>query len=164
MSRTLCVIRPSAPIHSVVHMILNFTVGLTSTVHKLKLEVIIGGEILEEVALLLHDAVELINVDLTITVTVGLVDHVLELLIIDVLTELLSNTGEVAEGDLVGVVIVKQLEHLLDVLASVLLTHLASHHLEELSKLDGAVTVVVDVGDHLLKLLVLDFEAESTHG
>merc|ERR1712178_581795 len=59
-------------------------------VHKLKLEVIIGGEILKEVALLLHDAVELINVDLTITVTVGLVDHVLELLIIDVLTELLS--------------------------------------------------------------------------
>ena len=104
----------------------------------IRLEVIIGGQILKEVALL-HDAVELVDVDLTmvITVTVGLVDHVLELLVIDVLTELLSNTGEVAEGDLVGVVIVKQLEHLLDVLASVLLTHLASHHLEELSKLDG---------------------------
>merc|ERR1712179_518700 len=98
------------------------------------------------------------------SVTVGLVDHVLELLIIDVLTELLSNTGEVAEGDLVGVVVIKQLEHLLDVLAGVLLTHLASHHLEELSKLDGAVTVVVDVSNHLLELLVLDFEAESAHG
>merc|ERR1712113_951590 len=128
------------------------------------LEVVVGGEALEEVALLLHDAVELINVDLTITVTVGLVDHVLELLIIDVLTELLSNTGEVAEGDLVGVVVIKQLEHLLDVLAGVLLTHLASHHLEELAELDGAVAVAIDVGDHLLKLLVLDFEAESTHG
>merc|ERR1712179_363527 len=98
------------------------------------------------------------------SVTVGLVDHVLELLIIDVLTELLSNTGEVAEGDLVGVVVIKQLEHLLDVLAGVLLTHLGSHHLEELSKLDGAVTVVVDVSNHLLELLVLDFEAESAHG
>merc|ERR1711990_315959 len=49
------------------------------------LEVIIGGQVLEEVALLLHDAVELINVDLTIAITVSLVDHVLELLIIDVL-------------------------------------------------------------------------------
>merc|ERR1712196_552130 len=95
---------------------------------------------------------------------VGLVDHVLELLVVDVLTELLSNTSEVAEGDLVGVVIIEELEDLLDVLAGVLLAHLASHHLEELAELDGAVTVVVDVGDHLLELLVLDLEAESAHG
>merc|ERR1712076_133939 len=117
-----------------------------------------------EVALLLHDAVELIDVDLAIAITVSLVDHVLELLIVDVLTELLSNTGEVAEGDLVGVVIFEQLEHLLDVLAGVLLAHLASHHLEELGELDGAVAVVVNVGDHLLQLLVLDLEAKGTHG
>merc|ERR1712006_36399 len=61
----------------------------------LRLEVVVGGHVLEEVALLLHDAVELI----------------------DVLTELLSNTGEVAERDLVGVVVIEELEHLLDVLA-----------------------------------------------
>merc|ERR1711939_241595 len=67
------------------------------------LHIIIGGQVLEEVALLLHDAVELVHVDLTIAITVGLVDHVLELLVIDVLTKLLSNTGKVAEGDLVGV-------------------------------------------------------------
>jgi hypothetical protein len=77
------------------------------------LEVIVGGKVLKEVALLLHDAVELVKVDLAITVTVGLVDHVLELLIIDVLTELLSHAGEVAEGDLVGVVVIEELEHLL---------------------------------------------------
>merc|ERR1712176_712658 len=128
------------------------------------LEVIIGGEILKEVALLLHDAVELVNVDLTITITVSLVDHVLEFLIIDVLTELLSNTSKVAEGDLVGVVVVEELEHLLDVLAGVLLTHLSSHHHEELCEFDGAIAVVVNVSDHLLQLLVLDLEAESTHG
>merc|ERR1712110_1054690 len=128
------------------------------------LEVIIRGHVLKEVALLLHDAVELVDVDLTIAITVGLVDHVLELLVVDVLTELLSDTGKVAEGDLVCVVIVEQLEHLLDVLAGVLLAHLASHHLEELAELDGAVAVVVDVSDHLLELLVLDLEAEGTHG
>merc|ERR1712046_15633 len=104
------------------------------------LEVIIGGEILKEVALLLHDTVELVNVDLTITITVSLVDHVLEFLIVE------------------------ELEHLLDILTGVLLTHLASHHGEELSKLDGAVAVVVNGGDHLLELLVLDLEAEGTHG
>merc|ERR1719453_1473982 len=55
-----------------------------------RLEVIIRGQVLKEVALLLHDAVELVNVNLTIAVTLGLVDHVLELLIVNVLTELLS--------------------------------------------------------------------------
>merc|ERR1719407_327857 len=130
----------------------------------LRLEVVVGGHVLKEVALLLHDAVELIDVDLAIAITVGLVDHVLELLIVDVLTELLSNTGEVAEGDLVGVVVVEELEHLLDILAGVLLAHLGGHHLEELAELDGAIAVVIDVGDHLLELLVLDLEAKGTHG
>jgi hypothetical protein len=50
-----------------------------------EVEVVIGGEVLEEVALLLHDAAELVNVDLAITTTVSLVDHVLVLFVIDVL-------------------------------------------------------------------------------
>merc|ERR1711998_144586 len=128
-----------------------------------RLEVVIGGQILEEVALLLHDAVELVEVDLAIAIAVSLVDHVLELLVVDVPAKLLSNASEVAEGDLVGGVVVEQLEHLLDVLAGVLLAHLASHHSKELVELDGAVAVVVNVGDHLLELLVLDLEAESAH-
>merc|ERR1719263_85333 len=128
------------------------------------LEVIIGGEVLKEVALLLHDAVELVAVDLAIAITVSLVDHVLELLIVNILAQLLSHAGEVAEGDLVGGVVVEQLEHLLDVLTGVLLAHLAGHHLQELGELDGAIAVVVNVSDHLLELLVLDLEAEGAHG
>merc|ERR1712086_329148 len=54
------------------------------------LHVIIRRKVLKEVALLLHDAVELVEVDLAITILVGLVDHVLELLIVDSLSELLS--------------------------------------------------------------------------
>jgi len=52
-----------------------------------------------------------------------------------------------------------------DVLTGVLLAHLVSagNHLEELGELDGVVAVVVDVGDHLLELLVLDLEAKGAH-
>merc|ERR1711966_440002 len=46
----------------------------------------------------------------------------------------------------------------------VLLAHLGGHHHQELGELDGAVAVVVDIGDHLLQLLVLDLEAEGAHG
>ena len=54
----------------------------------------------------------------------------------------------------------------LDVITGALVAHIASHHLEELVKLDGAVVVVhaVDVGDHLLELVVLDLEVKGTHG
>ena len=70
---------------------------------------VIGGLVLEEVnvTLLQHNAVELVNVDLDITIAAGSVDHDIDLellaIVVDVLTELLSNTGQVAEGDLVGV-------------------------------------------------------------
>merc|ERR1711935_240491 len=153
-----------APLRSVVLPYATLTGMCTSTERTNFLEVVVGGEVLEEVTLLLHDTVELVDVDLTIAITVGLVDHILELLIIDGLTELLSNAGEVAERDLVGVVVIEELEPLLDVLAGVLLAHLGGHHAKELGELDGAVAVVVDIGDHLLELLVLDLEAKGTHG
>ena len=44
----------------------------------------------------------MINVDLAVAILIGLVDHVLELLVIDSLSEL-CHAGEVAEGDPGGV-------------------------------------------------------------
>merc|ERR1719263_3435 len=120
--------RPLSPLGSAVVLFSRFSMVQSE---EQRLEVVIGGEVLEEVALLLHDAVELVEVDLAITITVGLVDHVLEFLVVDVLAKLLSHAGEVAEGDLVGVVVIEELEDLLDVLAGVLLAHLAGHHLKE---------------------------------
>jgi hypothetical protein len=46
----------------------------------------------------------MINVDLAVAILIGLVDHVLELLVIDSLSEL-CHAGEVAEGDPGGVVV-----------------------------------------------------------
>jgi hypothetical protein len=119
-----------------------------------QLEVVIEGEVLEEVALGLHDAVGPITVGLAGATTASLCEHVLHLrlLIIDVLCELLGHAGEVAEGDPGGAV-----EHLL---AGVRPTHLAGHHGEGLGEVDGA----VDVGEHLLELPVLDLEAKGAHG
>jgi len=49
---------------------------------------------------LLHDSEELVLVDLSVAVPVGLIDHLLELLVGHVLSELLGNTLEVAKGNL----------------------------------------------------------------
>ena len=47
---------------------------------------------------------------------------------------------------------------------AVLLTHLAGHDGEGLGEVDGAVAIAIDVGEHLLELLVLDLEAKGAHG
>lgn len=48
-------------------------------------------------------------------------------------------------------VLVKHLERLADLFLRVGILHLASHHGEELGKVDGAVAVRVDLVDHVLE-------------
>merc|ERR1711976_381614 len=108
----------------------------------------------------LHDAEELVLVDLAITITVGLVNHLLELLIGHVLAELLCDTLEVLEGDLASLIVVEETEHLDDLLAGVAVTHASGHHVEELVEVDGAGAVFVDVVDHATDLVLLGVEAE----
>merc|ERR1719443_1518965 len=71
-------------------------------------------EVYSEEVSLLHNAQELLLVNLTITVTVGLINHFLELLICHALTKLLGNTLQVLEGDLASLVVIKQTECLED--------------------------------------------------
>merc|ERR1719384_1175720 len=59
----------------------------------------------EEIGLL-HDSQELLFVHLAITVAVGFVDHLLELLICHPLAELLRPSLQILEGDLASLVIV----------------------------------------------------------
>merc|ERR1711898_58160 len=101
-------------------------------------EVVVRRQVFEEVALLLHDAVKLVHIDSTIPIAVSLVDHVLQLLIVDGLTKLLRNTCEVLECNLGAAVVVEELEHLFDVLARVLLTQLARQTGQSSSSYHGA--------------------------
>ena len=70
---------------------------------------------------LLHDAQELLLVDLAVAVTVSLLDHLRQLLVRHVLAQLLRHALQVAERDLAGLVVVEQLERLQDLLLRVLL-------------------------------------------
>merc|ERR1711918_2934 len=76
----------------------------------------------------LHDAEELLLVHLAITVAVGLVNHLLELLVGHVLAELLGHTLEVLERDLAGLIVVEEAEHLDNLLARVAVAHARGHH------------------------------------
>merc|ERR1712039_336867 len=68
---------------------------------------------------LFHDPQELFLIDLTISIAVRLVDHLLELLVGHALTQLLGNALQVLEGDLAGLIVVKQTESLQDLVLRV---------------------------------------------
>merc|ERR1719502_762248 len=107
---------------------------------------------LEQVGLL-HDAEELLLVDLAVPVTVGFVDHLLELLIGHPLAKLLGDALEILERDLASLVIVEQPESLEDLVLRIAIEDLLRHHRHELREFDGARPIIVDVLDLLLLLL-----------
>merc|ERR1740115_564613 len=113
---------------------------------------------------LLHDAEELFLVHLAITVTISLIDHFLQLLVSHALTELLRDTLQVFERDLACLIIIEETEGFQDFVFGITIQDLVCHHFEELLVLDGATSIVIDIGDHLLDLLLLRLEAKRTHG
>lgn len=123
-----------------------------------------------------------LTVDPSITILVGLPDHLINL----VVGQLLSNRGhdvtELSGGDKAVVITVENLESLSDLLFGVSVLHLAGHHGEELctgasvecyrviepcgrltGEVDGAVVVSVDLVDHVLKLRLAGVLAEGSH-
>merc|ERR1712097_221437 len=119
------------------------------------LEVVVGGEILEEVTLLLHDAVELVEVDLAIAITASLVDHVLELLLVDVLTHLAGHhLEELSELDGAVAVVVNVRDHLLELLLLDLEPE-GAHGGLELTDIDGARVIGIEKVEGLADLLDL---------
>merc|ERR1719191_2346616 len=108
----------------------------------------------EEVGLL-HDPQELFLVDLAVTVTICLVDHLLELLIRHPLPKLLSHALQVLEGDLPRLVVVEEPECLQDLVLRV--------PVQDLLVLDRPAAIVIHIRDHLLDLLLLRFETQSAH-
>merc|ERR1719387_1172954 len=116
----------------------------------------------EEVGLL-HDPQEFFLVDLAVTVTICLVDHLLELLIRHPLPKLLSHALQVLEGDLPRLVVVEEPECLQDLVLRVPVQDLVRHHLQELLVPDRPAAIVIHIRDHLLDLLLLRFETQSAH-
>merc|ERR1712124_18875 len=95
----------------------------------------------EEVGLL-HDAQELLLVDLTVAIAVGLVNHLLELLVRHPLAELLGHALQVLEADLPRLVVIEEAEGLEDLVLRVPVQNLLAHHLQELVELDRAGAVI----------------------
>mmetsp|Transcript_56690 Transcript_56690/g.103705 ORF Transcript_56690/g.103705 Transcript_56690/m.103705 type:complete len:234 (+) Transcript_56690:60-761(+) len=112
---------------------------------------------------LLHDAEELLLIHLPITITISFIYHFLQLLICHAFTELLGNPLQIFERDLPGFIIIEQAEGFEDLILWITIEDLVCHHLQELLILDGSTAIVIDIGNHLLNLLLLGLKAKGTH-
>merc|ERR1712028_159609 len=100
----------------------------------------------EEVGLL-HDAEKLLFVDLTVSITISLIDHFLQLLIRHAFTKLLGNALEVLERYFASLVVVKEAESLQDFILRVAIQDLMGHHLEKLFILNGTAAIIIHIRD-----------------
>ncbi|KAF5215955.1 hypothetical protein ECC02_011319 [Trypanosoma cruzi] len=99
-----------------------------------------------------HHLDELLVVDLTIAVHVGLADHFVHLLVRQLLAEVRHDVAQLGGGDEAVAVLVKHAERLLDLLLRVRVLHLAGHQRQELGEVNGAAAVLVHLVDHVLQL------------
>ena len=81
-----------------------------------------------------HHLDELLVVDLAIAVDVSLADHLVDLLVGELLAEVGHDVTELGGGDEAIAVLVEHLEGLLDLLLGVGVLHLAGHEVEELQE------------------------------
>jgi len=99
-----------------------------------------------------HHLDELLVVDLAITIDISLADHLIDLLVGELLAEVCHDVAELGGGDETIAVLVEDLERLLDLLLGVGVLHLARHHGQELGEVDGAIAISVNLVDHVLQL------------
>lgn len=91
-------------------------------------------------------------VDLSVSIDVGLPDHLIDLLVGQLLSQIGHDVSEFCRRDEPVSVLVEDPEGLPNLLLGIRVLHLPGHHGQELGEVDGAVAVGVHLVDHVLQL------------
>merc|ERR1711910_189913 len=90
-------------------------------------------------------------------------DHLIHLLIGELLSQVGHHVPELSRGDETVAVLVEDAERLPNLLLAVCVLHLPGHHGEELGEVDRAVAVGVHLVDHVLQLGLCGVLAQGPH-
>merc|ERR1711998_229001 len=110
-----------------------------------------------------HDLDELFVVDLSIAINISFADHLVDLLVSELLAQVGHHMTKFSCGDETVAVLVEHFESLLDLFLRVRVLHLPRHEVEELRKVDSATAVDIDFIDHVLELCLSWVLAEGAH-
>uniref|UniRef100_A0A6V2M3V7 Uncharacterized protein n=1 Tax=Ditylum brightwellii TaxID=49249 RepID=A0A6V2M3V7_9STRA len=84
-------------------------------------------------------------VDLTISINIGLADHLINLLISELFPKVGHDVTQFGSRDEAISVLVENLEGLKNFLLTVCVLHLASHHCQKLGEVNGSISIRVDL-------------------
>eukprot|EP00968_Pinguiococcus_pyrenoidosus_P014577 scaffold1313_cov250-Pinguiococcus_pyrenoidosus.AAC.13 len=110
-----------------------------------------------------HHLHELFVVDLAVAVDVGFPDHLVHLLVRELLAQVGHDVAQLGGADEAVAVLVEDLKGFEDLLLRVRILHLARHHGEELREVDGAVAIRVHLVDHVHELRLGRVLPERAH-
>jgi len=110
-----------------------------------------------------HHLDELFVVNLAVTVDIGLADHLVDLLIRELLAEVRHHVAQLGSADEAVAIFVKDAEGLLDLLLGVRVVHLAGHQGQELGEVDCTAAILVNLVDHVLELGLRGVLTEGAH-
>ena len=101
--------------------------------------------------------------DIATNIDVGLADHLVDLLVGEFFTEVGHNVTKFSSGDETVTITIEDLESLNQLLLGVGVLHLAGHKGEELGEINGAVTISIDLVDHVLEFSLSGVLTKGAH-
>lgn len=111
-----------------------------------------------------HNIVELLLRDLTIFVLIGLLDHLGELMLVDVLPQILHDHSQVGDTDKTTLVQIEQGKHFSKILLRIFIGHPLCHQIQKLMEIDLLFSLIDQVRNHMIDGLVLGFCSKGGKG
>merc|ERR1719195_624702 len=99
-----------------------------------------------------HHLDKLLVIDLSITIHISLTNHLINLLIGQLLAQICHHMTKLSCADEAVSITVEDLECLDKLFFGVRVLHLACHQGQELREIDGAISISIDLIDHVLEL------------
>ena len=99
-----------------------------------------------------HDFDKLLIVDLPVTVNICLANHLVNLLVGQLLAEIGHHMAELCSRDETVLILVKHAEGLLQLLLRISVFHLARHEVQEFWEINGTIPISINLVYHVLQL------------
>jgi hypothetical protein len=131
---------------------------------------IIAVEIFERISASSHDAVEFLEVEHSITISISLFKHFLELVIGNLLSYLICDSLQIFEGDFVEVVLIEKFENLQNFIFGVsrslnnsIIYHAGGHHSRKFIEVQSLLDLFSKFSVDITNVLLFDLHSESLH-
>lgn len=124
---------------------------------------IIAVKVIKRITSSSHDAVEFIEIEHSIAISVSFFKHFFQFFIWNFLTDFAGDSFQIFESDFIKVIFVKKFEDFVDFVFRISWTHSGSHDSYELIVTDSLLDILAHFRVNISDVLFFDFHSESFH-